>query len=102
MHNFVILAPVGCANAGHGTDQIMGSYARKEEIMFTQLNPPLPVHVIDKGDGYAVAVIDYGQEHNLIWVTAITESGELWCAPNPKVRVQTNWTMGRNVTLHAV
>ena len=44
---------------------------------------------------YALAVIDYGQEHNLIWVTAITETGEIWCAPNPVVRMQANWTMGR-------
>jgi hypothetical protein len=64
--------------------------------MFTQLNPTIPVYVQDKGDGYAIAVIDYGQEHNLIWVTAITESGELWCAPNPKVRICQNWTMGRS------
>lgn len=63
--------------------------------MFTQLSPPLPVDVIDKGAGYALAVIDYGQEHNLIWVTAITDTGEIWCAPNPKVRMQSNWTMGR-------
>lgn len=63
--------------------------------MFTQLNPPLPVFVTDRGNGYAIAVIDYGQEHNLIWVTAIDETGEIWCAPNPKVRMQRNWTLGR-------
>lgn len=63
--------------------------------MFSQLNPPIPLHVLGKGDGHAVAVIDYGQEHNLIWVTAIDASGEIWCAPNPKVRMQGNWTMGR-------
>ncbi|WP_417322381.1 hypothetical protein [Erythrobacter aureus] len=63
--------------------------------MFTQLDPPLPLHVLDRGDGYAIGVIDYGQEHNLIWVTAITATGEIWCAPNPKVRMQENWTMGR-------
>ena len=45
--------------------------------------------------GYAFAVIDYGQEHNLIWVTAINDTGEIWCAPNPRVRMQANWTMGR-------
>ncbi|MDY7523406.1 hypothetical protein [Sphingomonas sp. 10B4] len=60
-----------------------------------QLDPPLPVHLLDKGPGFAFAVIDYGQEHNLIWVTAINETGEIWCAPNPKVRMQANWTMGR-------
>ncbi|TMM50261.1 hypothetical protein [Qipengyuania marisflavi] len=63
--------------------------------MFTQLDPPIPLHVLGKGDGYALGVIDYGQEHNLIWVTAIDETGEIWCAPNPEVRMQANWTMGR-------
>lgn len=64
-------------------------------MSFTQLEPTMPVFVEDKGDGFAFAVIDYGQEHNLIWVTAITSTGEIWCAPNPKVRVTANWTMGR-------
>ncbi|WP_232332994.1 hypothetical protein [Novosphingobium aquimarinum] len=63
--------------------------------MFTQLNPTLPVHVLGKGHGYAIGMIDYGQEHNLIWVTAIDETGEIWCAPNPEVRLGRNWTMGR-------
>jgi len=63
--------------------------------MFTQLNPPLPLHVLGKGDGFAFAVIDYGQEHNLIWVTALSANGEIWCAPNPEVRMSRNWTMGR-------
>ena len=64
--------------------------------MFTQLNPPMPVTVLDKGNGLAFAVIDYGLEHNLIWVTALDNSGEIWCAPNPKVRMQANWTAGRS------
>lgn len=64
-------------------------------MSFQQLDPSIPVSVIGKGDGYAFAVIDYGQEHNLIWVTALNETGEVWCAPNPLVRVQGNWTMGR-------
>ncbi len=63
--------------------------------MFIQLTTPIPVHVIDKGAGLAFAVIDYGIEHNLIWVTALNASGEIWCAPNPKVRVAENWTAGR-------
>lgn len=65
-------------------------------MAFQQLDPTIPVHVIDKGAGFAFAVIDYGQEHNLIWVTAINETGEIWCAPNPQVRLQGNWTMGRS------
>jgi hypothetical protein len=47
-------------------------------MSFTQLDPPMP----------------YGPEHHLIRVTAIDETGEIWCAPNSKVRVQANWTMG--------
>ena len=63
--------------------------------MLTQLDPPLPLEVEDKGKGFAIAVIDYGPEHHLVWVTALDENGEIWCAPNPRVRLQGNWTMGR-------
>ena len=68
---------------------------RKPQDMFTQLNPPIPLTVTDRGDGFAIGVIDYGQEHNPIWVTVITATGEIWCAPNPSVRGVVNWTMGR-------
>jgi hypothetical protein len=61
----------------------------------TQLNPTLPMTVEGKGSGYAVAVIDYGPEHHLIWVVAIDATGEIWSASNPQVRMQSNWTMGR-------
>jgi len=61
----------------------------------TQLDPPVPVHALEKGKGLAFALTDYGREHNLIWLPAIDETGEIWCAPNPKVRMQPNWTMGR-------
>ncbi len=63
--------------------------------MLTQLNPPIPLHVLGRGDGQALAVIDYGPEHNLLWVTAIDATGEIWCASNPQVRMQKNWSMGR-------
>ena len=64
--------------------------------MFTQLNPPLPVHVVDRGPGWAMAVIDYGQEHDLVWVIAMDDGGEIWCVPNPQVRMRANWTLGRS------
>lgn len=67
--------------------------------MLTQLDPPIPLHVLGRGDGLAMAVIDYGPEHNLLWVTAIDATGEIWCAPNPKVRMQANWSMGRQKPL---
>ena len=64
-------------------------------MSFTQLDPSIPMTVEGKGKGYAVAVIDYGQEHHLIWVVVMDETGEIWSASNPHVRVQSNWTMGR-------
>ena len=63
--------------------------------MFKQLNPPMPITVLDQRNCLAIAVIDYGLEHNLTLVTALDNSGEIWCAPNPKVRLQANWTAGR-------
>lgn len=66
-------------------------------MSFSQLDTPIPVSVEEKGNGYAFGVIDYGQEHNLIWVVALDNNGEIWCSPNPKVRARTNWTMGRHV-----
>lgn len=68
--------------------------------MFTQLDPAIPLHVLSKGAGYAVGLIDYGQEHNLIWVTALNTNGEVCCAPNPSVRFGRNWTLlGRKIRL---
>jgi hypothetical protein len=60
-----------------------------------QLNPPIPVHVIGKGNGIAWLVVDYGAEHHLLWTVAIDDTGELWSAPNPKVRAQRNYSMQR-------
>lgn len=65
-------------------------------MSFTRLEPPIPLHVMDRGDGLAFGVIDYGAEHNLLWVTALDATGEIWCAPNPQVRMQKNWSMGRD------
>lgn len=62
--------------------------------MLTQLNPTIPLET-SRGRGYALAVIDYGMEHNLLWVVALDEGGEIWCVPNAEVRAQKNWTAGR-------
>lgn len=63
--------------------------------MFTQLNPPIPVSVEEKGNGYAIAVIDYGLDHHLLWVVALDADCTIWTAANPCVRVRSNWTAGR-------
>lgn len=62
--------------------------------MITQLNPPIPLDT-PKGKALAHFVIDYGPEHNLMWVTFVDATGECWTWPNPKVRAQKNITMGR-------
>ena len=62
--------------------------------MTTQLNPPIPVST-PKGNALAHMVIDYGPEHNLIWVCFIDATGECWSYDNKYIRAQTNITMGR-------
>jgi hypothetical protein len=63
--------------------------------MMLQLDPPLPVCNVAGNKGLAHLVIDYGVEHNLVWVVAWDDSRELWCVPNPELRVQENLTFGR-------
>lgn len=65
--------------------------------MMLQLNPPIPLET-PKGRGYAHFVIDYSQEHNLIWVVFIDETGECWNFENKEIRLQANFTFGRNST----
>lgn len=62
--------------------------------MITQLNPPLPM-ITDKGQGLAHFVIDYGPEYDLIWVLFMDRDGTCWAVPNPEVKMQWNWSMGR-------
>lgn len=62
--------------------------------MILQLNPPIPMST-PKGNGFALAMIDYGTEYNIHWVVAIDSSGEIWTYPNSKVRMKKNITLGR-------
>jgi hypothetical protein len=63
--------------------------------MILQLNPPIPMTHLDKGDGYAIALIDYSQEHDIMFVIAITDTGEIWTTSNRNVRMQKNITLER-------
>lgn len=69
--------------------------------MIIQLNPPLELST-PKGKGYAWFLIDYGLEHNLMWVVAITDTNEIWTFQNPEVRATNNITAGRNVNKFVV
>lgn len=64
-------------------------------MSFTQLNPPIPMFVIGKGEGYAIAAIDYGPDYDLMWTVIITDTGEIWTATNKEIRGVVNWTLGR-------
>lgn len=61
-----------------------------------QLNPTIPFDT-PKGKGFAHFVIDYGQEHNLLWVVFLNESGECWTFSNQLVRLDKNETLGIRV-----
>lgn len=65
--------------------------------MILQLDPMLPVIVTSKDNrtGYAFLVTDRGEECYKFWSVIMDDSGEIWDVPNPEVRVQRNWTMGR-------
>lgn len=62
-----------------------------------QLNPPIPVWTEQRGTGYAIGWKDYSQEHNMLWIIAFDSTGEIWEVPNPQVRLQRNYSMGRNI-----
>jgi len=63
--------------------------------MITQLNPPIPV-VTPHGKGMAQMVIDYGVEHDLIWVV-FDDDGQCWSWSNKNIRAQNNVTIGRDI-----
>ena len=64
--------------------------------MITQLNPPIPVRT-PQGKGMAQMVIDYGLEHDLLWVVFQDENGECWSWRNQDIRAQNNFTIGRTM-----
>jgi hypothetical protein len=64
-----------------------------------QLQTPLPM-ITPKGEGLAHFVIDYGVEHNLMFVVFLDENGECWTFDTRNVRMAKNLTLGRvNVPL---
>jgi hypothetical protein len=60
-----------------------------------QLNPMLPIiRVSDNMKGYAFLVIDYSQEHDLMF-TCTMDNGEIWTLKNNELRMEKNITLGR-------
>ena len=61
-----------------------------------QLNPPLPIQT-PKGSAVAHFLIDYGIEHNLMWVCFQDSTGECWTWDSKDIRAQKNITIGRTL-----
>jgi hypothetical protein len=60
-----------------------------------QLNPMLPiVRNSDGMRGYAFLVIDYSQEHDLLFTCAM-DNGEIWTLSNKDIKVDKNISLGR-------
>jgi len=62
--------------------------------MIIQLNPPLPL-ITPKGKGWAYFLIDYGQEHDLIWIVFQDSTSECWSWLNKDIKIQQNITYNR-------
>jgi len=66
--------------------------------MIVQLNPCLPLNT-PKGKGWAHLLIDYSQEHNLLWVVFLEDTGECWTFPNSEIRLESNYSLNKHPTL---
>ena len=64
--------------------------------MFTQLQTTIPMKT-SKGAGLAFAVIDYGIEHDLLWVVVMRDTGEIWTLRNADLRATANVSIGRKL-----
>jgi hypothetical protein len=62
--------------------------------MIIQLSSPLPL-TTPKGNAWAHFIIDYGMEHDLLWVCFQDDSGECWTWSNREIRIQKNVTINR-------
>jgi hypothetical protein len=57
-----------------------------------QLSPIIPLET-PKGRAMAHFLLDYGEEHHLLWICFIDETGECWTFRNSEVKLQKNASM---------
>jgi hypothetical protein len=62
--------------------------------MILQLNPQIPL-ITPKGKGWAHLVIDYSQEHDLVWVVFLDDTKECWSFGNKDIKIVGNTTLNR-------
>jgi hypothetical protein len=59
-----------------------------------RIDPPFPF-ITPKGLGDAHFVKDMGIERHAIWYVFLRESGECWVFENHQIRMENNYTLGR-------
>lgn len=59
-----------------------------------RIDPPLPLET-PKGKGLAYFVIDYGIDHDLLWVVFLNENRECWTFKNSEIKIVENFSIGR-------
>ena len=62
--------------------------------MILQLNPQIPI-LTPKGKAQAFAIVDYSEEHDLMFCCFLDEGGACWTFKNSEIRGFPNATMGR-------
>lgn len=63
--------------------------------MILQLNPMIPIfRKSDKMKGYAFLVIDYSQEHDLLFTCAM-DNGDIWTLKNNEISFCNNISLTR-------
>ena len=71
------------------------SPATKDKSAMLQLNPMIPIiRVSDNMKGYAFLVIDYSQEHDILFTCAM-DNGEIWTLNNKEIRFCKNISLDR-------
>ena len=65
--------------------------------MILELKSPLPI-TTPKGAAWAYFIIDYGMEHDLLWVCFQNETNECWTWTNRDIRLDKNITYHRPAT----
>ncbi len=60
--------------------------------MILRLDPSIPVQT-PLGKARAFIMLDYSEDHNLMWVCAIDATGAIWTFSNPEIRIQSNQTL---------
>ena len=73
--------------------------------MTFRLDPPIPVAITAKSlpegvkaaspRGWAYAWKDVGVDGHRLWVVVLDKTGEVVDVPQPEIRVDMNWSLGR-------